>query len=69
MFGSDLLRIGPLVEDIRTLRNELRLSTEAEEKNKRAIGWPSALKEARTEANQVKGKLKINRIKVAKSKS
>lgn len=64
LFGSDVLRSGSgsgsEEAEIRTLRNELRLSTEAEDKSKIAMdGLASALKEVTAEANQVKEKLKV----------
>ncbi|XP_042402958.1 centrosomal protein of 128 kDa-like [Zingiber officinale] len=59
LFGSDVLHSGTEEADVRTLRNELRLSTEAEEKSKVAMdGLASALKEVSAEANQVKEKFK-----------
>ncbi|XP_042411254.1 putative WEB family protein At1g65010, chloroplastic [Zingiber officinale] len=69
LFGNDLVRIGSAEEDIRTLRNELRLSTEAEEKSKTAMdGLASVLKEVTTESNQVKGKLKSTESELEKAR-
>ncbi|XP_074559521.1 uncharacterized protein LOC141815478 isoform X2 [Curcuma longa] len=60
LFGSDASRSGTEEAEVRTLRNELRLSTEAEAKSKVAMdGLASALKEVSAEANQVKEKLKV----------
>lgn len=69
LFGNDLVRIGSAEEDIRTLTNELRLSTEAEEKSKIAMdGLASVLKEVTTESNQAKGRLKSTESELEKAR-
>ncbi|XP_074585742.1 uncharacterized protein LOC141841466 [Curcuma longa] len=69
LFGNDLARIGSAEEDIRTLRNEVRLSREAEEKSKIAMdGLASVLKEVTTESNQVKEKLKSTESELEKAR-
>ncbi|WOL08729.1 hypothetical protein Cni_G17482 [Canna indica] len=57
----------PADEDIRTLKNELRLSTEAEEKSKIAMdGLAAVLKEVTMEANRAKATLTVTQSELEK---
>ncbi|OAY84483.1 hypothetical protein ACMD2_15475 [Ananas comosus] len=57
-------------EEIKVLKNELKLATEAEEKSNKAMDdLAIALKEVTTEANQVKGKLSVKEMELENAKA
>ncbi|OAY84489.1 hypothetical protein ACMD2_15464 [Ananas comosus] len=57
-------------EEIKVLKNELKLATEAEEKSNKAMDdLAIALKEVTTEANQVKGKLLVKEMELENAKA
>ncbi|KAL1289979.1 hypothetical protein HN51_058343 [Arachis hypogaea] len=58
-----------LIEEVNSLKNELKLATEAEENSKKAMDdLAFALKEVATEANQVKAKLTLSQVELEHAK-
>lgn len=57
-------------EEIKVLKNELKLATEAEEKSNKAMDdLAIALKEVTTDANQLKGKLSVKEMELENAKA
>ncbi|MED6147760.1 hypothetical protein PIB30_046746 [Stylosanthes scabra] len=62
-------KVYDLIEEVNSLKNELKLATEAEENSKKAMDdLAFALKEVATEANQVKAKLTLSQVELEHAK-
>ncbi|ESW35660.1 hypothetical protein PHAVU_001G253600 [Phaseolus vulgaris] len=71
MFNSEELseKVKIMLEELVTLKSELKLATEAEENSKKAMDdLAFALKEVATEANQVKAKLTLSQVELEHTK-
>ncbi|KAK7379489.1 hypothetical protein VNO80_04951 [Phaseolus coccineus] len=71
MFNSEELseKVKIMLEELITLKSELKLATEAEENSKKAMDdLAFALKEVATEANQVKAKLTLSQVELEHTK-